>query len=116
MHMTSQSRPNTQICGLCSERSCLVDLLLRNGWHSISGVKALTSVTSGVFSVSPSQGTSIFVRHVNYKSAKHYKRIILYSHLFIQNHLHVVRYSHKVYGFQAEGQCDIAPYANHLVI
>ena len=52
---------------------------------------------------SPSQGTSIFVKHVNYLL------IVFYSHLFIQNHLHVVCYSHKVYGFQAEGQCDIAP-------
>ena len=26
-----------------------VDLLLRNGWHSISGVKALTNITNGVF-------------------------------------------------------------------
>ena len=34
---------------------------------------------------------------------------LFYLHLFTQNLLNAICYSHKVCGFQAEGQCDIAP-------
>ena len=54
---------------------------------------------------SPSQGTSILLDMLIISKELH----VFYSHLFTQNLLNAVCYSHKVYGFQAEGQCDIAP-------